>query len=49
MEEKQNKTRTSITIDPVLWDKGKTAAKARDDVKSFSELVEKALKEFLGA
>ena len=47
MSEKQNKTRTSITIDPELWAKGKAAAEGRKDIKSFSELVEKALKEFL--
>lgn len=53
MEElKRKKSRTAITIDPVLWEASKQRcidlSHAREGKVSFSQLVEEALKAYLG-
>lgn len=50
--EEVKKSRTSITIDPELWDRSKTECLRRQAATgkrvSFSELVEEALAKVLG-
>lgn len=50
-DKKENKSRTSITIDPALWSRARdycaTQTKSSGKKLSFSEFVERALTAFL--
>lgn len=52
MDEEVKKARTSITLDPELWERAKTECLQRQATLgkrvSFSELVEEALAKLLG-